>query len=147
MRKLFFIVFFFSAISPCVGQKINDNKNLFYYRYFKIDTTNLSEVSSNTNYKIFGNHDNFYKRPFTFLLWFYKSVISEQLLSDCGFVPSCSRFSYQAIHDLGLIKGIFLTADRLTRCNGYANLETSPYLIDTKHAKIKDIPSFYKFSK
>jgi putative component of membrane protein insertase Oxa1/YidC/SpoIIIJ protein YidD len=147
MRILFFIIFFFSVTSSGIGQKANDSDSLFYYRYFKINTSTNSAVNINSDYKVIGAHDNIYMKTFTFMLWFYKSFISEQLLTDCSFIPSCSRFSYQAIHDLGLIKGIFLTADRLTRCDGVADLEAPPYLIDHKYAKVKDIPSFYKFSK
>lgn len=147
MRFLFLIVFFLTVSVSCLGQKSKGYDSLFYFQFYKINTNTKTINSSTKNYKVFGNHDGIYFKPFNFLLWFYKSVISEQLLSDCGFVPSCSRFSYQAIHDLGLIKGIFLTADRLTRCNGFANVETSPYLIDYKYAKVKDSPSFYRFTK
>jgi uncharacterized protein len=146
MRNIILIVFLFAFSFFCVGQKTYDNDTSYYYQYFKINTNGNSQPSAATNYKVFGNHDNPAVKFFSMLLWFYKSVVSEQLASQCGFVPSCSRFSYQAIHELGLIKGIFLTADRLTRCNGFPELESPPYLIDDKNAKVKDSPSFYKFS-
>jgi putative component of membrane protein insertase Oxa1/YidC/SpoIIIJ protein YidD len=146
MRIFFLISFFFFITLLSVGQKTTDDDSLFYCQYYKINSDDHSEASANKDYKIFGNHDNLVVKFFSTMLWFYKSVVSEQLASECGFVPSCSLFSYQAIHDLGLLKGIFLTADRLTRCNGFPSLETPPYLIDDKNAKVKDIPAFYKFS-
>jgi putative component of membrane protein insertase Oxa1/YidC/SpoIIIJ protein YidD len=55
--------------------------------------------------------------PFLGLLKFYKSYISEQIAADCAFNPSCSSFSYNCIKNIGLIRGLLLTADRLSRCH------------------------------
>ncbi len=145
MKKLHLLLLFISISYLCISQQTNDK--LYYYNYFKIDTSQL-HLTNHKQYKVFGNHDNILNKPFTLLLLFYKSVLSEQLSSDCAFSPSCSSFSFQAIQEFGFIKGIFLTADRLTRCNGNANLDTAPYLIDNnKNAKVNDIPSFYRSSK
>jgi len=75
----------------------------------------------------------------------YKILLSEQLSSKCEFHPSCSAFSSIAMSELGLIKGIFLTADRLTRCNGTALLHAPSYLYNNKTGLIEDHPSQYNF--
>ncbi len=58
---------------------------------------------------------------------------------------SCSNFGVNAIKELGVIKGICLTADRLTRCNGQAQCETEYYLINHITGKAIDEPSMYRF--
>jgi putative membrane protein insertion efficiency factor len=35
----------------------------------------------------------------------------------CGFAPSCSSFARQAVSQEGVVRGVMMTADRLTRCN------------------------------
>ncbi|MBL6963593.1 MAG: membrane protein insertion efficiency factor YidD [Bacteroidetes bacterium] len=49
---------------------------------------------------------------------FYKVFISSQDYSSCSFHPSCSEYAIEAIHKQGVVKGVFNTFDRLTRCNG-----------------------------
>ncbi len=48
---------------------------------------------------------------------FYRNRISPINSGRCGFSPSCSAFGRQALKEYGVIKGIMMTADRLTRCN------------------------------
>lgn len=48
---------------------------------------------------------------------FYRYAISPHSGSRCGFSPSCSAFGRQAVKDYGPVKGLMMTADRLTRCN------------------------------
>ncbi len=48
---------------------------------------------------------------------FYRNRISPINPGRCGFSPSCSAFGRQAVKEYGAIKGIMMTADRLTRCN------------------------------
>ncbi len=51
------------------------------------------------------------------LLTVYQQVISPQISADCLYQTSCSRFSREVLGAFGPIKGVFLTADRLSRCN------------------------------
>ena len=48
---------------------------------------------------------------------FYRSTLSPTSGARCGFSPSCSAFGRQAVQEYGPIKGVMMTADRLTRCN------------------------------
>lgn len=51
------------------------------------------------------------------MLEFYKKNISEQIINDCIYEVSCSEFSHQLFENYGTFKGVFLTLDRLSRCN------------------------------
>ena len=54
----------------------------------------------------------------TGLIRFYQKFISSQDGPTCAFTPSCSRFGMACIQEYGVLRGVFLTADRLIRCNG-----------------------------
>jgi putative membrane protein insertion efficiency factor len=54
---------------------------------------------------------------FSGLMFFYQNVLSSQVNAGCIYSPSCSEFSKQCIKKHGLVKGIFLSADRVQRCN------------------------------
>lgn len=60
------------------------------------------------------------------LLLFYQKVISQQLGSNCPYEISCSEFSRLCITEYGLIKGIALSADRLTRCTEFTKADITP---------------------
>lgn len=70
------------------------------------------------------------KNPFLSLLKFYKKNISEQVSANCAFEPSCSMFSFQCIKNIGVFKGLLLTADRLSRCNDDAIRYSQYSIID-----------------
>ncbi|MFT6868683.1 MAG: putative component of membrane protein insertase Oxa1/YidC/SpoIIIJ protein YidD [Cyclobacteriaceae bacterium] len=72
-----------------------------------------------------------------FLFAFYKNNISKQILNDCIYDHSCSQFSHDVFKNFGIIKGIFLTTDRLTRCNRASFAEMTPARIDI-HGKAID---------
>lgn len=75
------------------------------------------------------------------LMFVYQRVISQQLLSECPYSLSCSHFSVNVIKMYG-IKGLFLSADRLTRCNSIAAKDVRSVDIDNS-GKIKDSPDRY----
>ena len=54
----------------------------------------------------------------TGLIRLYQKFISSQDGPSCNFIPTCSRFGMACIQKYGVMRGIFLTADRLLRCNG-----------------------------
>lgn len=76
----------------------------------------------------------------------YKSIISEQLSSGCGFTPSCSPFSAGAMKRFPFIKGIALTGDRLMRCNGETEENMPLYFSNPVDASIIDLPEYYDFA-
>ncbi len=86
--------------------------------------------------------------PLQWLLNFYELVISDQIAAECDYHPSCGTFSHLALQQNGVIKGLFLTADRLTRCTGYAAFEYPAILFDKeKYGKVLDHPCYYNFKQ
>lgn len=43
--------------------------------------------------------------------------IGRQLTGECWFEPECCIFAGQAVKEFGILPGIVITADRLTRCS------------------------------
>lgn len=68
------------------------------------------------------------KKIFLILIRIYQKILSPDtgLLSYffsrgcCRYYPSCSEYSYQAIKKYGVIKGLFLTIKRLSRCQPFS---------------------------
>lgn len=83
---------------------------------------------------------------FTGLMFTYQKLISPQLSASCIYSPSCSNFSKSAIAEFGLIKGVFLSADRMMRCNRAAAMEVSPLIVDEHLHLAKDDVDKYKTS-
>ncbi|MBS1505718.1 MAG: membrane protein insertion efficiency factor YidD [Bacteroidetes bacterium] len=75
---------------------------------------------------------------------FYQRAISEQMATNCAFELTCSRFSKQMVHEFGIIKGYFLTFDRLSRCTRISPLETYPIRL-TATGKILETPADFHF--
>jgi uncharacterized protein len=75
-------------------------------------------------------------------LLFYQKVVSPQFMQGCAFEPSCSNFSKQCIHRFGILKGVALSTDRLTRCTRLSSIDFHPALF-TADNKVKDVPEFY----
>ena len=141
--SLFVLIIFVPAF--CLSQNSSVCYD-YYMNYYSIKTDNSITKKTNSDYRYSGINESILIKPFSFIIWFYKQHISEQLASDCSFEPSCSRFSYRSIHEFGLLKGIILTADRLTRCNDHAYPDAPRYLININNAKVIDNPSFYRFN-
>lgn len=80
-------------------------------------------------------------------LLFYRKVLSPQLSASCQFSPSCSAFGMDAIARYGAPKGLLLTADRLTRCNGSAHDDAEFYLKDNENGLVEDSPLHYHFKQ
>ncbi len=78
---------------------------------------------------------NEFQLLFSGLFLFYKSFISSQDGQECTFTPSCSVYGMKAVKEKGVLKGIFLTFDRLSRCNG---LSPEKYSIDPETGKFYD---------
>ena len=84
---------------------------------------------------------------FTGLMFGYQKVISPQLNATCIYTPSCSAFGKALVGEFGLIKGVFLTADRLMRCNRAGAMEISPLTVDEHLHLAKDDVNYFKVSR
>jgi putative component of membrane protein insertase Oxa1/YidC/SpoIIIJ protein YidD len=74
----------------------------------------------------------------------YQKILSEQLARSCPYAITCSNFCKQSIQEFGAFKGVFISADRILRCNRIGLLDISPVNIDPATGAIIDSPNMYK---
>jgi putative membrane protein insertion efficiency factor len=55
--------------------------------------------------------------PFIWMIRLYQLIISPWLPSRCRYTPTCSQYGIEAFKKYGPIKGFWLTAKRVVRCN------------------------------
>ncbi len=84
---------------------------------------------------------------FAGLMFVYQRYISPQLPSECLYESSCSHFSKNLVKEYGLIRGVFFTADRLTRCNRVSALDVNPIVIGEESGKIRESVDIYNLHK
>lgn len=53
------------------------------------------------------------------LILFYRRFVSPLKPSVCRFYPTCSQYAYQAVYKYGALKGFWLAAKRILRCNPF----------------------------
>jgi uncharacterized protein len=89
--------------------------------------------------------------PFTLtansMLFLYQQLFSVQISASCLYHTSCSEFSKHLIKDYGIVKGIPLSADRLSRCNRIASTDIHPLKIDEHSHKVIESTNIYKNRK
>jgi putative membrane protein insertion efficiency factor len=56
-------------------------------------------------------------RFFIWLISIYQRLISPLLGPCCRFHPTCSEYAKEALESHGLVKGIWLTIKRLSKCH------------------------------
>lgn len=73
---------------------------------------------------------------FIFIINLYKKIISPHLPPACRHYPSCSQYSIRAFERHGAAKGLYLSAERLLRCNpfGSSGYDPVPVRFKWKHA-------------
>jgi putative membrane protein insertion efficiency factor len=79
------------------------------------------------------------------LLYIYQTSLSKHFSADCLYEPTCSNFSKDVIQHYGILKGVFLTADRLSRCNRIAQTSLHPLTIDPNTGRATDSYTKYRF--
>ena len=77
-------------------------------------------------------------------MYAYQHAISPQLSRHCPYEITCSNFSKQAVQEFGIVKGVFLSADRILRCNRIGVLDTDPLDFNEKNGTIMDAPKKYR---
>ncbi len=67
----------------------------------------------------------------------YKSQIKAPLSTTCVFEVNCSKFNRNLFREYGVFKSVFLSIDRLGRCNRLSYTQISPLSLNSK-GKIKE---------
>ncbi len=124
--------------------KINDDINLIRsvkvsgkltdsaIRPFIFTRTTTQKVNTNPLTLVYGG-----------LLYVYQNTLSQQFSANCLYSPSCSEFSKHSVKTFGFTKGLFLSADRVMRCNRIAATGIHPLKITAN--KVVDPPTIYQF--
>lgn len=60
----------------------------------------------------------FYKKSSPFLHFIFRSVALQP--SICKYSPTCSEYTYQAVDKYGVLKGLYLGAVRIVKCNPFS---------------------------
>lgn len=77
-------------------------------------------------------------------LFAYQKIVSRQLARQCPYEITCSNFSKLAIEEFGIFKGIFISADRIMRCNRIGLLDVPPLSVNPATGAIIDPPNLYR---
>tara|TARA_X000000368_G_scaffold310070_1_gene247982 strand:+ start:299 stop:523 length:225 start_codon:yes stop_codon:yes gene_type:complete len=64
--------------------------------------------------------------PFIFIIKIYQKFISPILLPSCRFNPTCSQYSIQSLNKYGLLKGLWLTLKRISKCHPFGSSGYDP---------------------
>ena len=126
---------FFINFLPCLASSVPKLTELDFILSCKVEKANSQVSPNNTPSNAPG-----VKSIFVGAIRFYQIFISSQDSSVCNFIPSCSQFGIESIKQFGIIKGIFLTSDRLQRCN---SISTSRYQMDYIAGKLIDPVKIY----
>ena len=75
------------------------------------------------------------KRVFIAPIRFYQYVISPWLGRSCRYTPSCSAYAIEAITVHGVLKGLWLSTKRLSRCHPWGSSGYDPVPTPTAHER------------
>lgn len=78
------------------------------------------------------------KYIFIFFIKLYRKFISPLKKPSCRFTPTCSQYALEAFREHGAIYGLFLTFDRILRCNPYSAGGYDPVPLRAKKSKRGD---------
>lgn len=144
MKGIYFVLCLLFINLLGKSQGVKSNQDLLFSK--KIENTRF-----NKHTVVFGfqNNNKWIKyNPISILLssamFGYQKVISPQISADCMFQPSCSGYSKELIHHLGLVKGTLATLDRLFRCNRIAATDVWPTEYDQHDHKVHETYEIYK---
>ena len=77
------------------------------------------------------------KRILIGLVRFYQRHISPCKKPTCRFEPTCSTYAIQALERFGALKGTWLAARRILRCNPFGGYGYDPVPEEWPHKKRK----------
>lgn len=150
-----FFTFFILACFSCSAQSVQEDLALLIQHNTSLTAKdNNYRVSDQVNDKdaIKFKHRSFIARynplgiTAVTAMYFYQQLVSPQMYRNCLYHRSCSNYGKAAIKEFGLIKGVFMSADRLLRCNMDAINDIPPGDFDKEGLAI-DEPEKYHTCK
>ncbi len=112
VRSFFLLIFLYTMPCSCFAGKAKDT---VYQKDVGIDEYEKERAVESSFLEV----TNPAKLLMVMLIRFYKTFLSKQDGSTCQFRPSCSHFGAKAIKTAGPFQGLFMTSDRLQRCNPF----------------------------
>ncbi len=146
-NKFFFTFLVVVSSLPAFSQ----NNLLSDIQYIQQVKTNKDSTTHHVRSYIYSDESNPIKKwnPINMalggVLFVYQNTLSQHFSATCLYHPSCSDFSKKSIQNYGLLKGIFLSADRVMRCNRIAATGIHPLRL--RGNKVDDPVTFYKSVK
>jgi putative component of membrane protein insertase Oxa1/YidC/SpoIIIJ protein YidD len=143
VRNIYIILLLLFSYSTLLAQNSIDELSLIKEQTFAKHEYDKRRVSY-----IFKESKNFIIKynplslTFGGLLFLYQKAISPQISVNCPYEISCSNFSKQCIQHYGLLKGVALTADRLTRCTQFTLIDLKPIQFNKKNKIIDPIEQY-----
>ncbi len=64
--------------------------------------------------------------PFLIIIKIYQIFLSPIFGSNCRFAPTCSHYSKQALKTHGLLKGLYLSLTRISKCHPWGDSGYDP---------------------
>jgi len=146
LSKLFFIILIFSfqGIKAQNTNVLNDLK--FVSNSIEGKKSHIRPYIHKDEKNVFIKY-NPVSLVFGGMLFVYQNTISYQFSADCLYNPSCSEYSKKALRKYGLIKGCFLSADRLTRCNRISATGIHILKIDEHNHRCNDLVELYSMKR
>jgi len=140
------LIGFLILISPVLmaqDKKAVDEKKLILSQEFKNSSFKKRDVKFlKTKSKNIFIRYNPISLTFGAMLYFYQKQVSQQIAANCPYEISCSAFSKACIQKYGIIKGVALSADRLTRCTQFTVFDMTELSLN-KNNKIIDSVETY----
>ena len=59
--------------------------------------------------------------PIIVLIKLYQLFVSPIIGQNCRYLPTCSEYAISCLKNFGLIKGIFLSIKRISKCHPWGN--------------------------
>lgn len=134
----FILIVFISFQSFAQNEKNNLNQAILEktFSYYSLNSTPHKKIISFKNKKVITviNPLNYLAAG---LLFFYQSVLSEQIQADCTYEVSCSNYTKQCINKDGFIVGSLEGLHQLNTCFP-ANIDDCPKYKISTNLKIKN---------
>jgi hypothetical protein len=69
---------------------------------------------------------NIVRNFFIYMVKLYRATISPLLGSNCRFHPTCSQYCIDAFKSLPVLRALFLSTNRILRCNPFSSGGADP---------------------